>query len=544
MSRHAPFTQAALALALLAATGGAYAADVTAASPDAVAVTVYRSPARESGGIRLDSLGGFALLSEQRRVDLPAGDNRLSFEGVADGIDAATAIVTGLPGAVLEKNRDAALLTPATLLRSSVGKTLTLVRTNRKTGKSTYSQGVVRAATDASAVFESADGIEALGCSGLTQAFSYGATTGLSSSPTLSVLVRTSTPVSTKVTLSYLSRGFDWAADYVAQLTPDGRFVDLGAWVTLANSNGVGFPAAQVQVVAGRVNREDHLTPDMPSEPAQLVAECWPQGSTSDAPVHPDHDAADRRMLFKGGMNEVIVTAARRTAMDMAAPAPMAQAVLQEELGDLKLYRVPEATTLASRQAKQVRLLDRARVPVTVVYELDAPADMQVSQRPSQRVIRTKNTEANHLGLPIPSGHVTTFVADGGRRVLIGESGIRDTAVDEDLEIPIADSNDVQVSSTIERLTAGPDTKIRIRGAPGYRSDLEFVNRVDVVSARREATAFELRLVLDSNNRIVGADRPFRVRNGRSVFDLTVPAGGKVTVRYQTNRTRYESRAR
>ena len=178
------------------------------------------------------------------------------------------------------------------------------------------------------------------------------------------------------------------------------------------------------------------------------------------------------------------------------------------------------------------------------MYELDAPADMQVSQRPSQRVIRTKNTEANHLGLPIPSGHVTTFVADGGRRVLIGESGIRDTAVDEDLEIPIADSNDVQVSSTIERLTAGPDTKIRIRGAPGYRSDLEFVNRVDVVSARREATAFELRLVLDSNNRIVGADRPFRVRNGRSVFDLTVPAGGKVTVRYQTNRTRYESRAR
>ena len=57
------------------------------------------------------------------------------------------------------------------------------------------------------------------------------------------------------VTLSYLARGFDWAADYIATLSADGKSMDLGAWVTLANGNGVGFPDSRTEVVAGRVNR-------------------------------------------------------------------------------------------------------------------------------------------------------------------------------------------------------------------------------------------------------------------------------------------------
>src|SRR6202020_3534307 len=77
----------------------------------------------------------------------------------------------------------------------------------------------------------------------------------LSARPTLSVEVRSSVSVTRQVTLSYLARGFDWAADYTATLSPEGRHLDLGAWVTLANSNGVGFPSAHAQVVAGKVNR-------------------------------------------------------------------------------------------------------------------------------------------------------------------------------------------------------------------------------------------------------------------------------------------------
>ena len=61
--------------------------------------------------------------------------------------------------------------------------------------------------------------------------------------------------------------------------------MDLGAWVTLANGNGVGFPAAHAQVVAGRVNRESgEVEPLDPGGP--ILAQCWPRGSTSDPPQY------------------------------------------------------------------------------------------------------------------------------------------------------------------------------------------------------------------------------------------------------------------
>jgi hypothetical protein len=48
----------------------------------------------------MDCLGGFALVTETRTVSLPAGENRLRFPGVADGIEPASAILAGLPGGV------------------------------------------------------------------------------------------------------------------------------------------------------------------------------------------------------------------------------------------------------------------------------------------------------------------------------------------------------------------------------------------------------------------------------------------------------------
>ena len=83
------------------------------------------------------------------------------------------------------------------------------------------------------------------------------------------MLVHSSEASTRTVTLSYLARGFDWAADYIATVSGDGKTMDLGAWVTLANGNGVGFPAARTQVVAGRVNREERRewSRSMPAAP-------------------------------------------------------------------------------------------------------------------------------------------------------------------------------------------------------------------------------------------------------------------------------------
>ncbi|MCY7398973.1 MAG: hypothetical protein LH466_09090, partial [Sphingomonas bacterium] len=89
----------------------------TSPRPDSVAVTVYRDPDRSSAEpLNLSWLNGYALISETRRVTLRAGESELRFEGVAGGIIPQSAIVAGLPQGTVERNRDAYLLSPGTLL--------------------------------------------------------------------------------------------------------------------------------------------------------------------------------------------------------------------------------------------------------------------------------------------------------------------------------------------------------------------------------------------------------------------------------------------
>jgi hypothetical protein len=514
------------------------AAEILAEPPSDLIVTVYRAPYRNGGSIDLDDLQGFALVSETRTVHLPAGRSRLRFEGVADGIEPASAIVTGFPGGVIEKNRDARLLSPAALVASTLGKPVELLRTIRKTGKTERLTGTLLSDADGGVVFKSAQGIEALRCSGLPETFSFEPVSGLSARPTLSVEVRSPSAQTKQVTLSYLSRGFDWAADYSATLSDDGKSIDLGAWVTLANANGVGFPSAHTQVVAGTVNRangEEEVEPIDIGGP--ILARCWPRGSTSDIPMMITTNGGLRRDNFTA--NAPMAMAMRAASLDEVVVTG-AKKVQQEQLGDLKLYRVPERTTLASRQSKQVRLMDRSNIPVNTVYgaEVDVEED-DAASNPAHRLLRTKNTAANHLGLPLPSGSVAVFGAVQGQRLLEHESELRDIAVDEDVEINMGESPDVQVTAKKEKVSIDPAQGLLplVPGVSLRSVKIGAANRVAISNARPTDVQFELRLQLEAGARVVRADHALGTKNGRPIFRLKVPANNIVTIRYQVAHT-------
>jgi hypothetical protein len=528
---------AALAWGLAAAP--AAAADILASPPTDVSVTVYRAPDRGSGSIDLDELQGFALISETRTVHLPAGLSQLRFEGVADGIEPASAIVTGLPAGVIEKNREGKLLSPSALIGAARAKPVTLLRTNKKTGRLQRLSGTLISDAGGGVVFESAEGVEALRCSGLPETFSFTGVAGLNATPTLSVLVHSSEASTRTVTLSYLARGFDWAADYIATVSGDGKAVDLGAWVTLANGNGVGFPAARTQVVAGRVNREDGDGGDV--EPldagSAIFAQCWPRGSTSDAP----------ESLLVNGMATGEMDKLFKSVRMQGAPAPALQEVAvtamrrvqQEQLGDLKLYRVPDRTTVASRQSKQVRLLDRLGIPVDRVFGADLTANQDAAAAASM-LLRTLNDAAHHLGLALPSGRIAVFADRDGQKILLHESGMRDLAVDEEVEIDLGESPDVQVAMQREKTTIDPARIQNLPLVPGVilrSARVDDVNRVVISNARAAAIPFELRLQLPEGGRIVRADHPLGSKHGRPIFRLTIPASQSVTVRFQTQHT-------
>ncbi|UUL84034.1 DUF4139 domain-containing protein [Sphingomonas qomolangmaensis] len=441
MRAAALFRAASLVLAATAASPAAAQPVVTSAAPQRIALTVYRAPGG-NGAIDLRFLGGFALVTETRRVALPRGAAVLRFEGVAEGIVPVSAVVDGLPGGVVEKNRDARLLSPASLVDGSLGRQVTLTRTNRATGRKTSEEATIVAGPTPGVVLRTATGIETLRCSGLPEGLSYGGVpAGLSSKPVLSIA--TVSPVARTVTvrLSYLASGFDWRASYVATLAADQRSLDLFAWLTLANGNAGIFPNAEVAAVAGRLNRI--YTPSLRAAVGALSLTCYPLGTTTSNLRKREFEPAE----------EIIVTGGRVMAAPAFGPPPPPPPAPPpppppEDLGDLKLYRVPERVTVAARGQKQVALLARSAVPFERRYRRQLYPGQTMPPSPTVAVLVLRNRAEAGLGLALPSGSTATYARRGDERLLLGLGALDDRAEGETFRLSAGTSTQILVGQT------------------------------------------------------------------------------------------------
>lgn len=500
-------------LALLLASGGdaCFAQGIAISpGPDAVSVTVYRDPDRDADrALNLDWLNGYALITETRRVDIPAGDAEIRFEGVAGGIIPESAIVAGLPDGVVEKNQDAQLLSPASLLDRSLGRRVHLRRTLRATGAVREEEAVIRSGAGGAVVLQTEAGFEALRCTGIPETLVYDRVPeGLSAKPTLSVRTRSTRAGDATISLSYLASGFDWQANYIATLAPTGDRADLFAWVTLANGDETSFVDAATQAVAGKPKREEN--PGRVGKPgASLSLQCWPSATTSDiesiAPPAPPPPPSAPMM-----MEEIVVTAQRRTAAVQGAPRAR-----QEELGDLKLYRIPDRVTVASHSQKQVAFLDNKGVKVEILYRARIYPGMDDEPVRATRILKTRNRKEEGLGLPLPAGGVVLFAAGAARPLVIGEGSVADRAIGEDVEIEVGEAPGVFVRTTRTKVNGkdGGDYVLTVTNdqARPVRFDGEFQN---------------------TNGKVSPGAKLGR-RNGRPMWTVTVPANGSASLRYR-----------
>jgi hypothetical protein len=242
--------RAALALAILAGAAMPLAAReaVEASAPQSLSVTLYRDPDRGVGdAVDPDWPRGFAMITETRTVTLPPGESTIRFIGVAEGMVAVSAIVTGLPGGTIEKNRNADLLSPASLIDGTLGNRVTVTHTNPATGRRVAEDAIVRTRADGGLVLQTKDGFEAVRCAGLPEKLTFDRVpAGLSALPVFSVDTRDPSGGTYTVQLTYLSWGFDWQANYVATLRESGRGdgvrFGLMSWLTLVNDNGRASP--------------------------------------------------------------------------------------------------------------------------------------------------------------------------------------------------------------------------------------------------------------------------------------------------------------
>ena len=473
--------------------------------PDKVAVTVYRDP-DGSGEMELGWLNGFALITETRRVSLPAGEVDLRFEGVAGGLIPQSAVVSGLGDGVSEKNRDSKLLSPGTLIDAYLGQRVHLRRTSKATGKVIEQEAIVRASGN-SVVVQTATGVEALRCTGLNETLlTPNVPADLSAKPTLSVRARSAAPVEATVTLTYLTSNFDWRAHYVATLAPDGKTMSLFAWLTLANGDETGFANADTMAVAGRLNREEAERLEPEAKPIQL--NCWPDQRTHEMSTttvdSEQFDLADSVTVEKL----------------LAPPPPAPEAIMvtgsrimaqREDLGDLKLYRIPIPVTVASNSQKQVALLEKPQVAFQTIYTWQLNPGDPNEQGTARRVLHFDNRTTAGLGLPLPYGTFTLYALRDGQPFLLGEGRMLDRAVDEKIEVPIVDSPGVRV---LQRHLA--------------RSDQDVTIELVVTNDQLFAVPFKAE--------IPGAGAPvgqhsLKRRDGKWVWMIDLPANGSRTLR-------------
>ena len=297
--------------------------------------------------------------------------------------------------------------------------------------------------------------------------------------PTLSILLEAAGGKQA-VELSYLTSGLSWKADYVANLSSDGKSLDLNGWVTLTNRSGAGFDNSTLQLVAGTVNR----------------------------------------VRTQAGM--------LGDAAPMAAMARKAAAPQQEALMDYHLYSFERPTSIADNQTKQLALLSASAVPVRRDYLL-AGNDWyyrdrygQIGQKLKPAVFLEFENKGGQLGKPLPAGIVRVYARDSkGAAQFVGEDRIEHAAKNEKLKLRLGEAFDI----TAERKQTS------------YRkiadNVVETAYRIDLRNARDEAVTVRVQEPLPGDWEMLQESQQHTKESARvASWNVAIPAGGATVLEY------------
>jgi hypothetical protein len=355
-----------------------------------------------------------ALVQDHRTIDLTGGRQRIEFQNVSAQIRPETVSLAASDLTILEQNFDFDLLTPAKLMEKAVGTQITLVRVNPSTGAETREKALVLA-TNGGVVLKIGERIEVLRDDGLPVRVIFDKVPdNLRAHPTLSVTVNGVRSGAQPATLSYLTPGLGWRADYVALFNEADAKIDVQGWVTLTNSSGTTYDDAKTLLVAGSPSRVDA------------------NGNPSYRPGRPS-----RPVLTQAGT----------------------ESGSRERLGDYYLYPLAQRTTIADRQTKQVSFLDVHAVPAQHGYEFRNPwlgtSDTAIS---AKSVYRFSTSAHAGLGDQLPAGILRFYLRDArGDPQFIGESRIDHTPMGSTLSLATGDAFDVKVKATVDKRTSlGP----------------------------------------------------------------------------------------
>jgi len=462
----------------------------------------------------LVTVPGYSVVREVRKMSLKAGVNRVEFPDVAAGIDPTTVAFRSLTEpattAVLEQNFDFDLGSADKLVNKYLGKEVVLVskRRNMPPGGTdgsnavtgtllSYDTGWNGLPTYVVQTLDPTHPVVVQSGDNIAYVRLAGAGAGLISKPTLNWKIAAEKAGIHDVQVTYQTDGITWRADYNVVLSADESRADLSAWVTVLNGSGRSYPDARLKLIAGQVQR-----------------------------VEPQH--VQNTGLFGG------------------AAAQETRGFEEKGFFEYHLYTLGRPATVPNNSTKQIELFSaKSGVQVDKVYlyyglseqeryniEPAPYLDHTLKTEANTSVdvyVRFKNSEVNHLGIPLPAGKVRLYKVDDadGNREFIGEDVIQHTPKDEPVLL---------------RLGAAFDL-IGDRKQVEYNEDTNSATEKFEITLRNHKNAPAQVIVMEnllrwSNWEITESSDKWVKLDYRTVhFPVDVPAGGEKKVTYTVRYT-------
>ena len=354
----------------------------------------------------------FAVVRDTVPLDLKAGENDVSFTDPTAHLEPDSVILRDPAGKanlqILEQNYRNDPVSQPLLLSLFEGKSIDfLIRQTNKPDETVHGKiirsGYSRVGGATDPVVE-VNGAIQFGLPGQPLFPSLGDDTILK--PALNWKIASDAPAKLDAELAYVTSGMSWQADYniVAPETSDA--IDFVGWITMDNETGKTFTDAKIKLMAGDVNK-----------------------------IQP---------------REVTMDAVAATAMPMGGAMPV---VTQKAFEDFHLYSLARPTTLHDGETKQVEFIHATGVKSEKVYVYDGAlidwnqiqynpdyvrsnSEFGAQSNTKVAIMREfKNSEDNHMGMPLPKGRVRFYKQDGQQLEFTGENEIDHTPQDELVKI-------------------------------------------------------------------------------------------------------------
>lgn len=207
---------------------------------------------------------------------------------------------------------------------------------------------------------------------------------------------------------SYVTGGMSWQADYNIVAPDKGDVVDIVGWITMDNRTGKTFENARIKLIAGDVNK------------------------------------------LRGNPQFAMKVAVAADSIG----GPMAPPVTEKAFDEYHLYTLQRTTTLRDRETKQVEFIHASGVLAKQLYIYDGARidsnryngwnwenirnDHSYGTESNTKVWVMRefiNSEANHLGMPLPKGRVRFYRTNDSQVEFTGENTIDHTPKDEKVRI-------------------------------------------------------------------------------------------------------------